>query len=213
MHPFFYKLEVFIIRIRRGKAKTKAVIPKERINEQINVQKVRLIGSDGVQIGIVDIKEALYLASRENLDLVEISPSANPPVCKILDFGKFYYQKERSSRESKKKQHNVQIKEVKFGPNTDIHDFTFKVNNAIKFLKQHDKVKFTVRFRGRQLAHKELGYELLARVVEKLKDITDVDSKVVAEKNTVTTILAPKKDIDKILAKKKAEAEEAENNK
>lgn len=199
---------MFIIRIRRGKAKTKAVIPKERINEQINVPKVRLIGSDGEQIGIVSTKEALYLASRENLDLVEISPSAVPPVCKILDFGKFYYQKERRSRESKKKQHNVQIKEVKFGPNTDIHDFTFKVNNAVKFLKQHDKVKFTVRFRGRQLAHKELGYELLERVVEKLKDITDVDSKVVAEKNTVTTILAPKKDIDKILEKKKAQSEE-----
>ena len=202
---------MFIIRIRKGKAKTKAVVPKERINEQITVPKVRLIGSDGKQIGIVNIKEALYLASRENLDLVEISPSAVPPVCKILDFGKFYYQKERSSRESKKKQHNVQIKEVKFGPNTDIHDFTFKVKNAVKFLKQHDKVKFTVRFRGRQLAHKELGYKLLERVVEQLKDITDVDSKVVAEKNTVTTILAPKKDIDKILAKKKAETETEEN--
>jgi translation initiation factor IF-3 len=199
---------VFIIRIRRGKAKTKAVIPKERINEQITVPEVRLIGADGVQIGIVSINEALELASKEDLDLVEISPSAVPPVCKILDFGKFYYQKERSSRESKKKQHNVQIKEVKFGPNTDVHDFNFKVNNAIKFLKQHDKVKFTVRFRGRQLAHKELGYELLERVVEKLKDITDIDSKVVAEKNTVTTILAPKKDIDKILEKKKALTEE-----
>ena len=199
---------MFIIRIRRGKAKTKAVIPKERINEQITVPEVRLIGADGVQIGIVSINEALELASKEDLDLVEISPSAVPPVCKILDFGKFYYQKERSSRESKKKQHNVQIKEVKFGPNTDVHDFNFKVNNAIKFLKQHDKVKFTVRFRGRQLAHKELGYELLERVVEKLKDITDIDSKVVAEKNTVTTILAPKKDIDKILEKKKALTEE-----
>lgn len=135
------------------------------------------------------------------MDLVEISPSANPPVCRILEFSKYYYQKERKLREAKKKQHIVQIKEIKYGPNTEEHDFNFKKKNGLKFLKAHNKVKFTVRFRGRQMAHKELGYNLLNRIVDELKDVAEVDQPAKAEKNYVSLIMAPRKDIDAILAK------------
>ncbi len=141
------------------------------------------------------------MAEEAELDLVEISPNAEPPVCRILDFSKYYYQKERKSREQKKKQHIVQIKEIKFGPNTDDHDYNFKKNNAIRFLKQHNKVKFTVKFKGRQMAHKDLGYNVLERLVEDLKELVDVDSKPTSEKNFLNMIVSPKKDIDKILVK------------
>lgn len=162
---------------------------------------VRLIDQDNKQVGIVSIQEALKLAEEAELDLVEISPNAEPPVCRILDFSKYYYQKERKTRELKKKQHVVQIKEIKFGPNTDDHDYNFKKKNALKFLKQHNKVKFTVKFKGRQLAHKELGYNVLERLVEDLKEFVDVDSKPTSEKNFLTMIVSPKKEIEKILAK------------
>jgi translation initiation factor IF-3 len=133
------------------------------------------------------------------LDLVEVSPAAEPPVCRILDFSKYYYQKERKTREAKKKQHIVQLKEIKFGPNTDDHDYNFKKNNAIRFLKQHNKVKFTVKFKGRQIAHKELGYDVLNRLAADLAEIADMDSKPTSEKNFISMIMSPKKDIDKIL--------------
>ncbi|MDD3049585.1 MAG: translation initiation factor IF-3 [Candidatus Cloacimonetes bacterium] len=186
--------------MRRGKAKTKAVVPKERINQQINdVSEVRLIGADGSQVGVVGIKEALNMAREEGLDLVEISPKAEPPVCRIMEFGKYYYQKERKNREAKKKQHIVLVKEIKFGPNTEEHDFNFKKNNALKFLKQHNKVKFTVRFKGRQMAHKDRGFDLLERLKEDLKDFVDIDSNPVPEKNQISMIVAPKKDIEKLI--------------
>ncbi len=158
-----------------------------------------MIDQDNKQVGVVTIEEALRLAQEAELDLVEISPNAEPPVCRILDFSKYYYQKERKTRELKKKQHIVQIKEIKFGPNTDDHDFNFKKKNAIKFLKQHNKVKFTVKFKGRQLAHKELGYNVLERLVEDLKEFVDIDSKPTSEKNYLTMIVSPKKEIEKIL--------------
>lgn len=189
----------------RGKAKTKPEVPKEKINNQIRVSKVRLISDSGKQIGVVSIAEALKEAERAGLDLVEISPNANPPVCKIMDFGQYHYQKERKLRESRKKQHIVQTKEVKFGPNTEEHDYNFKKNNAIKFLTQHNKVKFTVRFRGRQLAHKDLGFKLLEKLLEELKDIVDVDFQPKTEGRTIFTIVTPKKDIEKILEEKSPE--------
>ncbi len=203
--------EVLIIRIKRGKAKTKEVVPKERINRQISADTVRLIGADGNQIGVVSISEALRRAEESNLDLVEISPSAVPPVCRILDFSKYYYQKEKKVKEARKKQHEVEVKEIKFGPNTEEHDYNFKKNNATKFLKQHNKVKFTVRFRGRQMAHKELGYNVLEKLKVDLAYIADVDSEPVAERNLLSMIVSPKKDIDKILEKLK-QAEEAARN-
>jgi translation initiation factor IF-3 len=141
----------------------------------------------------------LQYAEQAELDLVEVSPNAEPPVCRILDFSKYYYQKERKNREAKKKQHIVQLKEIKFGPNTDEHDYNFKKNNAIKFLKHHNKVKFTIKFRGRQIAHKELGYNVLERLEKDLAEIADIDTKPVSEKNLISMVVSPKKDIEKIL--------------
>jgi len=163
------------------------------------VNEVRLIDQDNKQLGVVSIQRALQIAEQAELDLVEVSPNAEPPVCRILDFSKYYYQKERKNRETKKKQHIVQLKEIKFGPNTDEHDFNFKKNNAIKFLKQHNKVKFTVKFKGRQIAHKDLGYNVLERLETDLAHIAEVDSKPTSEKNLLSMIMSPKKDIDKIL--------------
>ncbi|HNZ33357.1 MAG TPA: translation initiation factor IF-3 [Candidatus Cloacimonas sp.] len=195
------KKEVLIIRIKKGKARTNEVVPKERINNQITADKVRLIGPDGKQIGIVSLKEALRKANDMELDLVEISPNAEPPVCRILDFSKYYFEKEKKAREARKRQHEVEVKEIKFGPNTEEHDYNFKKNNAIKFLKQHNKVKFTVRFRGRQMAHKELGYKVLDKLKEDLAHLIEIDSEPVSERNMLSIVVSPKKDIDRILAK------------
>ena len=177
------------------------MVPKERINSQINCDKVRLIGADGKQIGVVSVREALRRAEEADLDLVEISPNIDPPVCRILDFSKYYFEKEKKAKEARKKQHEVEVKEIKFGPNTEEHDFNFKKNNAIKFLKQHDKVKFTIRFRGRQMAHKELGYRVLDKLKAELAHIVDIDSEPVADRNLLSMVVSPKKDIDRILAK------------
>lgn len=177
------------------------MVPKERINTQINADKVRLIGPDGKQIGVVPLREALRRADELELDLVEISPNIDPPVCRILDFSKYYFQKEKKAKEARKKQHEVEIKEIKFGPNTEEHDFNFKKTNAIKFLKQHNKVKFTVRFRGRQMAHKELGYNVLERIKAELIHIADVDAEPVSDRNLLFIIMSPKKEIDRILEK------------
>ncbi len=176
-------------------------MPKERINRQIDASSVRLIGADGNQIGIVSLSEALRRGDEAGLDVVEISPNADPPVCRITDFSKYYYQKEKKAKEARKKQHEVEVKEIKFGPNTEEHDYNFKKTNAIKFLKQHNKVKFTVRFRGRQMAHKELGYAVLAKLKLDLAPIADIDSEPVPDRNLLSMIVSPKKDIDKILAK------------
>ncbi|HNU54197.1 MAG: translation initiation factor IF-3 [Candidatus Cloacimonetes bacterium] len=200
------KKEVLIIRIKRGKARTKEVVPKERINEQISAPKVRVIGPDGKQIGIMPTRDAIRKAEDMNLDLVEISPNTEPPVCRILDFGKYYFEKEKKAREARKRQHEIEIKEIKFGPNTEEHDYNFKKNNAIRFLKQRNKVKFTVRFRGRQMAHKELGYDVLERLKNDLGHIADVDAPPVAERNLLFIIMTPKKDIDHILEKAAAES-------
>ncbi|HOJ41728.1 MAG TPA: translation initiation factor IF-3 [Candidatus Syntrophosphaera thermopropionivorans] len=180
-------------------------MPKERINEQITANKVRLIGADGKQIGIVSLKEALHRAEAEDLDLVEISPNADPPVCRIMDFSKYYFEKEKKAKEARKRQHEVEIKEIKLGPNTEEHDYNFKKNNAIKFLKQHNKVKFTIRFRGRQMAHQELGLNVLERIKADLGHIAEPETEPVAERNMLYIIMSPKKDIDRILAKMEKE--------
>jgi len=160
---------------------------------------VRLIGADGRQVGVVSIREALRRAEEQELDLVEISPNIDPPVCRILDFSKYYFQKEKKVKEARKKQHEVEVKEIKYGPNTEEHDYGFKKTNAIKFLRQHNKVKFTVRFRGRQMAHKELGFNLLERIKADLAHIADVDAEPVSDRNLLFLVMSPKKDIDKIL--------------
>ncbi len=158
-------------------------------------------------LGIFKMRDALKKAEEAELDLVEISPSANPPVCRIMDFSKYYYQKEKKAKEARKKQHEVEIKEIKFGPSTEEHDYNFKKNNAIKFLKQHNKVKFTVRFRGRQIVHQELGYDVLERLKNDLAYLADPDSEPVAERNLLSIIMTPKKDIDRIVDKLSKEKE------
>jgi translation initiation factor IF-3 len=182
-------------------------VPKERINSQITASEVRLISAEGKMLGVIKIKDALKKAEESELDLVEISPTAEPPVCRIMDFSKYYYQKEKNAKETRKKQHDVEIKEIKFGPNTEDHDFNFKKNNATKFLKQHNKVKFTVRFRGRQMAHKELGYDVLERLKKDLSYLADADADPVSDRNLLSIIMTPKKDIDRILEKLAKEKE------
>lgn len=184
-------------------------MPKERINNQITAERVRLIGADGKQIGVVSLKEALRKAEEADLDLVEISPNVDPPVCRILEFSKYYFQKEKKAKEAKKRQHEVEVKEIKFGPNTEEHDYNFKKNNAIKFFKQHNKVKFTVRFRGRQLAHKDLGYKVLERLKEDLGHIAETDQEAVADRNLLSMVMSPKKDIERILSKEAEQKPEA----
>ena len=174
-------------------------MPKENINEQITAREVRLIDAEGQQVGVVSIVRAREIAEQAGLDLVEVSPSAKPPVCKIMDFSKYYYQKERKAREARKNRQEVQVKEVKFGPNTEEHDYKFKKKNAIKFLLQHDKVKFTVRFKGRQMAHKEIGEELLLKLMRELKPIVDVDQPIRSESRVMSMTLSPKKDIEKLI--------------
>lgn len=158
-----------------------------------------MISEKGEQIGVVPISRALQEAEKVGLDLVEVSPNAKPPVCKIMDFGTYYYKKERKLREARKKQHIVQTKEVKFGPNTEEHDYNFKKDHAIKFLSQHNKVKLTVRFRGRQLAHRDLGFKLLEKLIEELKPLIDVEAQPKNEGRTVFAIISPSKDIDNLL--------------
>jgi translation initiation factor IF-3 len=193
------------IRIRRGKARLKIEVPKERINEEITASRVRLIDADGKQVGVVDLSRALQIAEDAGLDLVEIAPNAEPPVCKIMRFDKYYYNKEKSVREAKKRQHTVQVKELKFGPNTEEHDYEFKKRNAIRFLKQHNKVKFTIRFKGRQIAHKDLGYSVLERLVNDLEAYAEVDMRPTEEGRNISMIMVPRKDIDSIVADSQSE--------
>ena len=141
-----------------------------RVNDRITSSEIRLIGAEGENVGVVSPAEAMRMAAEADLDLVEISPNASPPVCKIMDFGKFKYEQQKREAEARKKQKIIEIKEVKFRPNTDINDYNVKMRNVVKFLENGDKVKITLRFRGREMAHQNLGRELLERVAA---DVTD----------------------------------------
>ncbi|WP_089890549.1 translation initiation factor IF-3 [Lentibacter algarum] len=137
-----------------------------RVNDRITSTEIRLIGADGENVGVVTPAQAMIMAEEAELDLVEISPNANPPVCKIMDFGKFKYEQQKREAEARKKQKIIEIKEVKFRPNTDTHDYGVKMRNVVKFLNNGDKVKVTLRFRGREMAHQNLGRELLERIAD-----------------------------------------------
>ena len=153
---------------------------------------MRLIDPDGKQLGIVSPGEALRLADEHSLDLVEIAPTAKPPVCKIMDFGKYKYQQQMKDRENKKKQHVVKVKEVRFRPRIGEHDLIMKVNHVRKFLTDGYKVKITLMFRGRELAHKEVGVELINKIFEMLSDISVVDKAPSFEGRTIVTFLTSK---------------------
>ena len=147
-----------------------------RINERIRAPEIRLIGADGENVGVISPERALVMAEEAGLDLVEISPNAVPPVCKIMDFGKYKYETQKRESEARKKQKIIEIKEIKFRPNTDKHDYEVKMRSVFKFLDEGDKVKITLRFRGREMAHQNLGRELLERVAEDTKDVGKVEN-------------------------------------
>ena len=147
------------------------VADRTRVNDRIRARQVRVIDEEGNQLGIMSPPDALREAEERGLDLVEVAPNATPPVCRILDYGKYKYQQSKRAKESKKHQHTITIKEVKYRPKIDDHDFEYKTNHAREFLQEGNKVKITIMFRGRELAHPEFGRELLARVVEATKDL------------------------------------------
>ena len=165
-----------------------------RINEEIRGKEVRLISADQEQLGIVPVKDALKMAQEKELDLVEIAPMAKPPVCRIMDFGKFKYEQSKRDKEARKKQKIVSVKEVKIRPNIEDHDLEVKTKNAVKFLGEGDKVKVTLMFRGREMAHAELGKQLLSKVAEITKDIATIERHPKVEGRNMIMILAPKQD-------------------
>ena len=163
------------------------------INEQIRDKEVRLIGSDGEQRGIMSAREAQKIADEEGLDLVKISPKANPPVCKIVDYGKYRYELARKEKEAKKKQHVVEVKEIRMSPNIDANDLNTKINAAKKFLSKGNKVKVTLRFRGREMAHMQASKHILDDFSEQLTDVAVVEKAPKVEGRSISLVLAEKK--------------------
>jgi translation initiation factor IF-3 len=165
-----------------------------RINERIRAREVRVIDDEGRQIGILPPYEALKLAREKNLDLVEVSPTAQPPVCRIMDYGKYLYQQEKKEREAKKHQKTITVKEVKFRINVDDHDYETKKNHVLRFLEEGDKVKATIFFRGREMTRTGLGREILERLIKDVEQKGMVEFRPRQEGNTLHAILAPKRE-------------------
>ena len=163
-----------------------------RINEEIRIREVRVTSASGEQLGIMATRDALRMAEEQHLDLVEVAPKAKPPVCRIMDFGKYRYEQQKREKEAKKKQKIVTIKEVKLRPNIEQHDFDVKLKNALRFLEEGNKVKVTIMFRGRELSHPELGREVLNRVSAQLKELVSIERDAKLEGKNMTMILAPK---------------------
>ena len=163
-----------------------------RVNDLIRVSRVRLIDEDGNQAGVVSTKDALYKAEEVGLDLVEISPNVDPPVCKILDFGKYRYEQQKQKKLNKKKQHVIQVKEIRIRPNTGDHDLLTKLNKAQKFISAGAKLKVTVMFRGREMSRQEAGMDLLKRVTKILEDVAKIDKEASMEGRRMSIILSPR---------------------
>lgn len=163
-----------------------------RVNQQIRISPVRLIDSDGSQVGVVPLEEARQRAVELDLDLVEVAPTARPPVCRIMDYGKFKYRESKKAREAKKKQHVIQMKELKLRSKIDEHDLQFKLRHARKFLEKHDKVKITMVFRGREVVHKDLGERILKRVYDEVSDLAVQEGDIKMEGRNMILILTPK---------------------
>ena len=166
--------------------------PEVRVNERIRVPQVRVIGEDGSQVGVLPVREALALAQSRGLDLVEVAATSRPPVCRIMDYGKFKYEQNRRARKAKKKQHQMQLKEVKMRPKIEEHDYGFKIQHAREFLSERDKVKLTVTFRGREIAHQDLGYKVIQRAIADLAEHATVESPPRSEGRTLTAVLMPR---------------------
>lgn len=163
------------------------------INEQVRDREIRLIGENGEQLGIMSAKDAMKIAREANLDLVKIAPTAKPPVCKIIDYGKYRYEMARKEKEAKKKQKTVEVKEVRLSPNIDTNDLNTKMNNARKFLEKGNKVKITLRFRGREMAHMGASKHILDDFAESLKDIAMVEKPAKLEGRSMSIVLAEKR--------------------
>ncbi|QEL54452.1 translation initiation factor IF-3 [Chromobacterium paludis] len=164
-----------------------------RINGEITAREIRLVGKEGEQIGIVSLREAMALAEENDVDLVEISPTAQPPVCKLMDYGKYKYEMSKKRHEAKQKQKQVQIKEIKFRPGTDDGDYNVKLRNLVRFLSEGDKAKVTLRFRGREMAHQDIGLALLKRVEADLAEVGTVEQFPRLEGRQMVMMIAPKK--------------------
>ncbi|MFM8501805.1 MAG: translation initiation factor IF-3 [Fluviibacter sp.] len=185
-------------------------LPKSnRLNEEITTPQVRLLGPEGEQLGVVAIRDALAQAEEAELDLVEIAPTASPPVCRIMDYGKFKYQEAKRQHEAKLKQKQVQVKEIKLRPGTDENDYQIKMRNMVRFLGEGDKVKVTLRFRGRELSHQEFGMRQLERVKADLEEIGSVEQMPKMEGRKMVMVIAPVKKTP-AAAKPKAKEEQKE---
>ncbi len=163
-----------------------------RINDKIRVPQVRLVGPDGSQLGVVSIQNALDIANQHELDLVEVAPQANPPVCRVIDFSKFKYDQEKKEREAKKHQRQSRLKEIRLKPNIDDHDYQVKVKHAIGFLKKKDKVKVSLFFRGRQMEHLDLGRKILDRFIIDVQNDGQIEKEPVLEGRVISFMVAPK---------------------
>ena len=163
-----------------------------RVNRMIRFSPLRVIAPDGEQLGILTLEEALTAADQRGLDLVEVAPLARPPVCRIMDFGKFKFEQAKAARAAKKKQRSIDLKEIKFRPGIDEHDFLFKTRHAKEFLEEGNKVKVTMMFRGRQMAHPELGREVLDRVAETLAEVGKIEQEARLEGKNMTMLMTPK---------------------
>jgi len=180
-----------------------------RVNHRIRVPEVRVIGADGAMLGVLQTHEAMRMAQEAGLDLVEVNPKADPPVCKILDFGKYKYEEKKKTAEAKRKQTVVEIKEIKLRPKTDDHDIAFKSKAARRFLEAGHKVKVTVRFRGREITHPEKAQEQLTLMINATEDLANVESRAMMEARTMTVLIAPKPAVMQKVAQAKIAAEKA----
>jgi translation initiation factor IF-3 len=163
-----------------------------RVNREINVRTVRLVAANGDMVGVVGIRDALIAAEEAGLDLVEIAPNADPPVCKILDYGKFKYETQKKAAEARKKQKVIEVKEIKLRPNIDDNDYDVKMRSARRFLEEGDKVKVTMRFRGREMAHQDIGMAVLMRVRDELDSLSKVEQMPRLEGRQMVMVIAPK---------------------
>jgi len=183
------------VRPRRGLEPVRPAQPQTRINEAIRVPRVRLVDDDGSQIGIKTRDEALEYAYSKNLDIVEVAASADPPVCRIMDYGKYRYEQEQKAKTARKHQSQIHVKEIKFRPKIGIHDYETKKGHVIRFLNQRAKVKVTIMFRGREATHPERGRDLLMRLAEDVKDLGQIEMQPVLDGRNMVMVLAPNKTV------------------
>lgn len=184
-------MEVGIIKNYRGNFRNKPKKNLARVNEEINAPEVRLIGADGEQKGVVTISCALELSNNEELDLVEVAPKAKPPVCRIMDYKKYLYEQEKKEKEARKNRKIIKVKEIKMTPKIEKHDYDTKMKRILKFIGEGDRVKITIFFKGRMMAHKELGYKLLDKIMEDIKDQVKIEKQSSMQGRQLTMVVSP----------------------